>query len=385
MLPELKLGRACGVAALGAGVAVASELRVSRSEQRITDRWRHIPIHPRDSTELGISFRPRQAETFGLHPPDALRKLLGYPFGLVRLGAYWNHAERQPGDFDASELDWQVDAAVAAGKRLILCAGAVKTFGYPEFFVPAHHLPEPLPEGRLITPVSHPELLDAARTFVTRVVERYRDCPAVVAWQVEHDAVDPLGLEHSWRLSKSFVAGEIDAARTADATRPILLNGFLPTSTPVGLQQWWRTRPQGDSVRVAEEMADIVGIDFYPRHALVALGPWSVYLAGSRRPWRLRHRRLVSSPARRSGHRPIVIEGQAEPWEAMTVPPSSLGRYAASCPPERLIDNYNECLTWGPPGSLGAYLFWGAEYWLARERLGDAAYLGAFARVLDEA
>ena len=36
------------------------------------------------------------------------------------------------------------------------------------------------------------------------VAERYRDHAAVVAWQVEHEALDPLGLEHSWRLSGSL-------------------------------------------------------------------------------------------------------------------------------------------------------------------------------------
>ena len=43
----------------------------------------------------------------------------------------------------------------AAGKQIILCVGAVKTFGYPEFFVPAHHLPKPLREGALVEPADH--------------------------------------------------------------------------------------------------------------------------------------------------------------------------------------------------------------------------------------
>ena len=35
--------------------------------------------------------------------------------------------------------------------------------------------------------------------------------------------------------------------------------------------------------------------------------------------------------------------------------------------------------------ALDAYLFWGAEYWLLRERQGDPRYLRAFSRVLDHA
>ena len=103
-------------------------------------------------------------------------------------------------------------------------------------------------------------------------MERYRDREAIVAWQVEHDAVDPLGMEHSWRLSATFVRQEVAAVRAADPTRPVMMNGFLPTSAPVRMQQWWRTRDQGDSLAVAQQLADIVGVDFYPRHALVAGG-----------------------------------------------------------------------------------------------------------------
>ena len=59
------------------------------------------------------------------------------------------------------------------------------------------------------------------------------------------------------------------------------MNGFLPTSTPVRLQQWWRTRDQGDSLSVAQRLADIVGVDYYPRHALASAGPLTLYLDGS--------------------------------------------------------------------------------------------------------
>ena len=73
------------------------------------------------------------------------------------LGAYWNRIEDGPG----------------------------------RFFGPGHHLPEPLRERALVEPEAHSSLLDASTAFAARVVKRYRDRRAVVAWQVEHDAVDP--------------------------------------------------------------------------------------------------------------------------------------------------------------------------------------------------
>jgi hypothetical protein len=186
-------------------------------------------------------------------------------------------------------------------------------------------------------------------------------------------------------LSAAFVQEEVAAVRAADLVRPIMLNGFLPTSSLVRLQQWWRTRDQGDSLAVAQRLADIVGVDYYPRHALFRLGARTVYMSGSLR----RQRRWASLLAQATAHgrRVMISEGQAEPWETVTTPPSPHGQTMYSCPPEQVIANYNDCMGWAGPGATGLYdyLFWGAEYWLRRDRDGDASYLQAFARILEEA
>jgi hypothetical protein len=384
-------GKIWRIAALAAGAAsvpalpMASEVRVTRAMRPLTDRWQRMPVAPRRATLLGISFRPPQVDALGLDTRTTLRTLLTYPFQIVRLGAYWKRMEPEPGRFCPAELDGQVDAAERAGKQIILCVGAVKTFGYPEFFVPVHHLQQPLREGALVDPAAHASLLAAATAFVMRIVERYRQRKAIVAWQVEHEAVDPLGMEHSWRLAAAFVQQEVAAVRAADPTRPIMMNGFLPTSLPVRLQQWWRTRDQGDSLSVAQRLADIVGVDYYPRHALVSLGARTLYLDGSRSPWQQRRREQLFAWAHTHGRRLMISEGQAEPWEAVTMPPNPHGQGMYSCLPEQVIETYNRCMSWTGPGdvSLYAYLFWGAEYWVLRQQCGDARYMRAFARVLE--
>ena len=123
-------------------------LRIIRAERRLTDRWRNVPVEPRGATRLGISFRPLQAEGLGLEPRATLATLLEHPYELIRLAALWNRMEPAPGAFDPSHLDWQVEAAERAGKQVILAVGAVKNFGYPEFFVPEHHLRRPLAKAR---------------------------------------------------------------------------------------------------------------------------------------------------------------------------------------------------------------------------------------------
>jgi hypothetical protein len=364
----------------------------------VSGRWQRMPVEPNNGIPLGISFRPIQAQELGLEPGSVLDELLGYPFEVIRLAAYWDRIEPALGKFDPSWLDWQVDAAERAGKQIIICTGPVKAFGYPEFFVPAHHLPAPLPEGQLVTPETHRSLLEAGIEFMTRIIDRYAGRSQVIAWQVEHEAVDPLGMEHSWRLSEEFVAAEVAAARAADPSRPVLLNGFLPVTAPVAAAQWWRTRDQGDSLAVASRLADTVGIDYYPRHALATRGRRAIYLDGNTSALGpLRYRKL----ARRTsalGLQTMITEIQAEPWEAITVPPSppgpgrsvgagwSGGYHMYSCLPEHLIASYNRCVRWSrrnPPGVSG-YLFWGAEYWVLRARQSDPAYLRAFGRILSE-
>ncbi len=361
------------------------EFRLKPAAQPLTDAWQHLPVAPRYSTLLGISFRPLQAAAFSLDIHATLRTLLAYPFQLIRLGAYWNQIEPEPGIFDTGSIDWQIDAAEQAGKQIILCVGPIKTFGYPEFFVPSHHLQKPFPEHTLIHPSAYPALLQAACDYLTRLVERYRNRESIMAWQLEHEAVDPLGVEHSWRLDAAFVEQEAQALRKADPTRPLLMNGFLPSSLPVRLSQWWNTRDQGDSLAVAQRLADIVGIDDYPRNALLTIGSNTLYLDGSQSSWPRQRRLELLRWAQASGKRLFVTEGQAEPWETITAPPNPRGQVLSSCQPEHVITNYNRWMDEdGRLGQLYAYLFWGAEYWLLRMHSGDASYLRAFARILAE-
>jgi Beta-galactosidase len=378
--------------AFGVGAAsllalpLALEVRLKQATQPLTDAWQYLPIEPRSSTLLGISFRSPQVDALGIDARSTLQTLLTYPFQLIRFGAYWNRLEPEPGIFHTDELDWQIDAAEEAGKHMIVCVGPLKNFSYPEFFVPAHHLRQPFPEHTLVKPSAYPSLLSSATTFITRLVERYKHRKSIVAWQLEHEAVDPLGVEHSWRLGAAFVEQEVEAVRKADPTRPIMMNGFLPTSLPVRLSQWWRTRDQGDSLAVAQSMADIVGIDYYPRQALITLGAKTLYLDGSKSPWQQGRQKRLFARTHTHGQQLMIAEGQAEPWETVTIPPNPAKQAMYSCLPEHVITNYNTCMRWSQPeASLYAYLFWGAEYWMLRKQCADSSYLQAFARILENA
>ena len=187
--------------ALGLGVEsvlaapIISEFRLRSATQPLTNAWQHMPIEPRTSTLLGVSFRPPQLEVFGLDMRTTLQTLITYPFQIIRLGAYWKRIEPEPGLFLIDELDWQIDAAERAGMQIILRVGALKTFSYPEFFVPAHYLEQPLKEGKLVKPSAYPALLAAATEFSTRIKEEHSH--VVIA---SHGGFVPTLSESDWRL-----------------------------------------------------------------------------------------------------------------------------------------------------------------------------------------
>src|SRR5690242_16078257 len=69
--------------------------------------------------------------------------------------------------------DWSSD--VCSSDLIILCLGPLKTFSYPEFFVPAHRLRHPLRERSLIKPSAYQALLTGALDYLTRLVDRYKE------------------------------------------------------------------------------------------------------------------------------------------------------------------------------------------------------------------
>ena len=204
------------------------EFRFKPPTLPIDDAWQRVPIAPRHSTALGISFRTPQVAAFGL---EGRARAVAAPYVSLSndpTGRVLEPHRTCTGQFDTDELDCQVDAAERAGKQIVLSVGALKTFGYPEFFVPRHRLVQPLPEHTLIRPAAFPDLLGAATEFLARIVERYGR-PRGRRRNRSH-------MKRSTRWAWStrgvcaadFVKAEVRAVRDCDPSRPIMMNGFLP-------------------------------------------------------------------------------------------------------------------------------------------------------------
>jgi hypothetical protein len=320
-------------------------------------------------TALGASFSPMRARGRGLDWQAAFRRLLDLELSPLRLSTYWNSVE---GD-GYGELDRQVDEAERAGREVVLTVG-MKAQGWPEFAIPDRLVPA-VRRGANVAAAS--ELRQAAVELVQATVERYRDRPAVTAWQIENEPVNRSG-PRGWWIGVDLVRAEIEAARKVDPDRPIVLNAFAAFNARVDVaaSRFGPLRLLGrDAYRPEFEVAsllqpgDVLGLDVYRRIGYRLLG---LRLFTTSRGWRENaahwHGRAVGA-----GRRAWIIEAQSEPWE----PDPPAGQPHRSCTPEDMVETVEALRAVG----YETILLWGVEHWLAREAAGDESWLRALDRL----
>jgi len=313
------------------------------------------------SASVGVTFssRPLLLEGEPVDPDPIYESLLERPFTYLRLGAYWDEIAAD----GYAVLDAQMDAAAGAGKQVLLVVGA-KAPRWPEFWLPSEmrqHGAEPF--GIV---GEHPLLRGAVLEHVTDVVMRYSDHPALFAWQVENEPLDPAG-PSQWRIDAELLAAEIELVRLLDPGRPVALTFFLelPRSCPDPLDLDDCDLPRlllGPPVDRADDLlpllrpGDILGADVYPTIGTSEVtDDWTTYAAR----W--------SAAARRAGVRFWITELQAEPWE--TARTRATNGNAALVTPDRTDE-----LVTDAAGRSGAevVLLWGAEHWWRQRDAGPS-------------
>lgn len=132
--------------------------------------------------KLGMSFSPNYARALGLDPREVYRATLE-DLGIkrLRLNSYWNVIEPQKGKFDFSELDWQMDEAAAHGAKVNLAIG-LRQPRWPEC-----HPPQWVDTGQPWN-TWKPDM----EAFLTAVINRYKDHPALQSYQLENEIFNKL-------------------------------------------------------------------------------------------------------------------------------------------------------------------------------------------------
>ena len=317
---------------------------------------------------LGASFSPRRARLAGLDWQAAFKRLLDLGLDPLRLSAYWDDIESS----GYADLDWLVAEAAAAGRELVLTVG-MKAQGWPEFYIPGRLVPEA--RSGVDVAAASAGLRTAALEFITRTVERYRDQPTIIAWQVENEPLNRSG-PRRWWIGPAFVVEEIAAVRRLDPLHPIALNVFSRFNVwldaassrhgfdPRRLIGSDDRRPEAEALSLLGTN-DVLGLDLYRR---IGYRRFRLRLLTRSRHWRSNTERWATRAAV-EGKLAWVFEAQAEPWEP-SLPP---GRRSPSCRPDDLAVTVGGLQEAGCP----TVLLWGVEHWLARDAQGDESWLEA--------
>jgi hypothetical protein len=274
-----------------------------------------------DPAKYGVSFSLKQCRAFGIEPKECLEWLLAQGWRRFRLMSYWAGYEKEQGKLDFTALDWQIGMIAKAGGVVTLCLG-VKQPRWPEY-----HWPE------WAWQLDKPARDEALFHYVQAVVERYKDNPAVVSWQLENEALLQ-GFGRRIDIDRHRLRNEYELIKRLDPTRPVIMSASNGWGIPLR-----RPRP------------DIVGFSYYP--TMYKKGRYSTTV---QKPWFERLRRhLVRQPV-------FIHELQCEPWGPKPIWQMPVSEQDKSMNPAQIKLNL------AAARRIGAYPIdlWGAEYWYYR-------------------
>jgi hypothetical protein len=198
-------------------------------------------------TELGVSFSTKYAEELGLDWQDTfLYTVDDLDFRYLRLMSYWDDIEPENNQFDFTKLDWQMDQAAARGVKVNLAMGERQP-RWPE----CHH-----PDW--IRGIHGEEFNQELYSYIGAVTDRYKNHPALEAYQLENEIFNTLFGECE-PATRERVQTEYDIIKAIDPIHPVGIN----VSNQSG-------------IAVNEPIGDQIGFSMY-RKAYGTLGPFNWY------------------------------------------------------------------------------------------------------------
>lgn len=285
----------------------------------------NIPVRNANAdAKLGITFSQRYAADIHLDWKEAfLATLDDLGARKIRLPVYWDLVEKREGEYDFSDMDWQLEEAGKRNAEVILVVGQ-KVPRWPECAIPEWaKQDDEKRKSRLLK-------------FVAATVKRYQNNPEVKYWQVENEPFLRFGI--CPKPDADLLDREIALVRLLDPSRKIIV-------TDSGeLSLWYQ----------AAKRADIFGTTLYRTIWKDGLGFFD-YPIGPR----FFHFKYWMNKALAKQNNAIVIELQAEPWISGWTTAQPLEDQFRSMNAEKLKENVEFAQKVGFPE---IYL-WGAEWW----------------------
>lgn len=277
-----------------------------------------------EKAELGVTFSSRYAQDIQVDWRANFIALLD-DLGVrkIRIPVYWDLVEKNPGEYDFSQVDWQLQEAGKRQAEIILVVGQ-KVPRWPECAIPVW--------AQNDNQIRKTRLLK----FINTVVERYKNEPAVEFWQVENEPFLKFGICPP--LDVQLLDSEIGLVRLLDPRRKIIV-------TDSGELSLWIE---------AAKRADVFGTTMYRTIWKEGVGYFN-YPIGPR----FFHLKKWLAEIFTDQENFIVIELQAEPWISGSTTERPLEEQFQSMNAEKLKENVDFARKVGFPE---VYL-WGVEWW----------------------
>ncbi len=313
------------------GIILATVVILFVGSMYAVARW-YMAKHADEPLTIGTTFIAPYAEYYGLDAKDTMQAIID-DLGIrrFRLVSYWDRIEPVNGQYDWEELDWQFDKIEQAGGTVSLAIG-LRQPRWPECHWPQWAKDEP-------QTVWQPQLYE----FMTQVIERYKDRPSLVSYQLENEYfLDVFGdcPDHS----RERLVEEYNLVKGLDPNTPVIVtrsNNALP-SWPVG-----------------EPRADMIGASIYKRvwdgtvtkrYFEYPLPPWFYAL-------------LAGGAELTTGRNTFIHEMQTEPWAPIGMTNATIEEQDKSLSAEDLPER----IQYGVDTGMRTIDLWGVEWWYWRK------------------
>jgi hypothetical protein len=285
----------------------------------------------------GVDFSQKHAANLGLNWQEAYLALLeDLNVKNLKISTSWDLLEKQEGIYDFSDLDWQISQAQAHKAKILLVMG-MKTPRWPECHLP--NWAKTLPEDKRN---------EAILKLLEKTVLRYKENPAIWAWQAENEPF--LSFGECPKADQSFFKREVALVKKLDSSRQVIVSDSGEWSF------WFKSARIGD----------IVGTTLYRTVWNAKLNSYSHYPFPP-----VFYYRKAELIRRIFGKKVICVELQAEPWGPKLLYDTSLEEQNKTMTPAKFSEN----LEFAKKTGLDTFYLWGGEWWYwMKEKQADDSF-----------
>lgn len=298
--------------------------------------------------QLGFTWSRTYARHLGLDSQKAFEEALAaFTPAIVRLPSYWSELEPSPNVWKFEDLDQEMLAAQKAGAGVTLVVGA-KQPRWPECWFPQW-------VKELDTQTRDQKQLE----YVTHVVERYKNHPALISWQVENEPTFFGSFGDCEYFDQSIFPKEVELVRSLDEKHEI-------TSTVSGELSLWHVPVKVDVLGTSVYRTVLTPGGMRWHYPYWLLPPWFYHRKETLLQALSLKGRLFSMPSRM-----YVSEYQMEPWTNGDITTSTQAEREKTFDVNAMQEHTDYLFQL----RADTVLVWGVEWWYwMKEKQHDSRY-----------